>query len=185
MLGGIRCKRGNTDQNIRLTKNEIITQFYNDKDIAQAIGKMNPVELQEDLRSEMFLVLCEMDEARLVTMYENGYLKFFLVRTMLNMIKSDRSSFHAKFRRNFNELTNTIDKPDHTNEDNIELGLKLDKALVPLHWYEKKVLEEYADNGQNILALSRDTEIPYRSLTKTIKKVKTFLKYKIRNTIIE
>jgi hypothetical protein len=169
-----------------MTKNEIITQLYLDKDIAEAIGKMNPPDLQEDLKSEMFLVLCEMAEERLLSMHENGYLKFFLVRTMLNMIKSDRSGFHNKFRRSFNELTASIEYADSSDSHEVhELSQKLHSAMVPLHWYEKKVLEEYADNGKNIMSLSRDTDIPYRSLMKTIKKVKIYLKHKIRNTQID
>lgn len=169
-----------------MTKNEIITKLYIDKDIAEAIGKMNPVELQDDLRSEMFLVLCEMPEERLLNMHEQGFLKFYLVRTMLSMIKSDRSTFHNKYRKVYTEWTEANDRPDESNHvSSLELNEKLNKALEPLHWYEKKVLEEYAENGKNILALSRATDIPYRSLMKTIKKVKTFVKYKIRNTIID
>lgn len=56
-----------------VTKNDIIAQLYNDQDIANAIGKMNPVELQDDLRQEMFLVLCEMDGTRLIEMHKNGF----------------------------------------------------------------------------------------------------------------
>jgi len=82
-----------------LTKNDIIQSLYTDKDIDNAIKKMQPIELQDDLRQEMFMVLCEMDEAKFMNMHTNGFIKFYLVRTMLSMIKSDRSTFFNKFRR--------------------------------------------------------------------------------------
>ena len=80
-------------------RDEIITRLYNDADISDAIGKMRPVELQDDLRSEMFMVLCQMDASRLIDLHERKILKFYLVRTMLTMIKSDRSTFFKVYRK--------------------------------------------------------------------------------------
>ena len=61
-----------------MNKEQIITQMYLDKDISQAISKMQPVELQDDLRQEIFLVLCEMNDERLCGMWTSGYLKYFV-----------------------------------------------------------------------------------------------------------
>lgn len=163
------------------TRNEIIEQLYLDKDIAQGIAKMDPAYLQDDLRQEMFLVLCEMPEEKLMQMHLDGYLKFFLIRTMLNMMKSDRSTFYNKFRKVYTEVTSSCDvaeEPDHDFED---LSKKLRKSLDILHWYEKEIFRLYSENGKNILKLSRETKIPYRSLFKTVRKVRIYLKYKIRN----
>jgi hypothetical protein len=79
----------------------------------------------------------------------------------------------------FEEIDTAPVKSD--SEYNEELLHKLDNGLDILHWYEKEIFRLYAENGQNILSLSRETKIPYRSLVKTIKKVKTLLKYKIKN----
>lgn len=163
-----------------MNRNEIISKMYLDKDLNQAIGKMQPVELQDDLKQEIFLVLCEMTEERLLDMWDKGYLKYFLVRTMLNMAKSDRSTFYNQFRRTFTEYTEIHDTPDEFH-DPTEMDIKLDKSLKILHWYEKEIFRLYSENGQNILKLSRETKIPYRSLFKTIRKVKVLLKFKIRN----
>lgn len=160
-----------------VTKNDIIANLYNDKDIADAIGKMNPVELQDDLRQEMFLVLCEMDGTRLIEMHKNGFLKYYLVRTMLTMIKSDRSTFHSKFRRVFQEIGCSIeDKPVVMDQNNEVTHNNIDQVMKELHWYENGIFKLYAEN-RNISELSRQTQIPYRSLSKTIadtrKKIKT------------
>lgn len=162
-----------------MNRQAIITELYNSADINNAIGKMQPYELQDDLRQEVFMVLCEMDEARLFQMYSEGYLKYFIVRTILNMAKSDRSNFHKKFRQVYSEIPVTYEvTKEEYNEDVI---LRLEKGMEVLHWYEKELLMLYANNGKNLLAISRETKIPYRSLLKTIRKARMLLKYKIRN----
>jgi hypothetical protein len=154
--------------------------MYVDPDVEQAIQKMNPAELRDDLRQEVFMVLCEMDEERLMSMHQQGYLKFFLVRTMLNMIKSDRSTFYNKFRKPVVEWNERMDKHDEKEEDNTELIAKLNDRMSEIHWYAAKVFELYSQNGKNIMALSRETKIPYRSLFKTIRAVKNLMKQELR-----
>lgn len=162
-----------------MNRQAIITELYNSADINNAIGKMQPFELQDDLRQEVFMVLCEMEEARLFQMYSEGYLKYFIVRTILNMAKSDRSNFHKKFRQVYSEIPISYEvTKEEYNEDVI---LRLEKGMEVLHWYEKELLMLYANNGKNLLAISRETKIPYRSLLKTIRKARMLLKYKIRN----
>jgi hypothetical protein len=157
----------------------IIQEMYLSRDINDAIGKMNPNDLQDDLRQEVFLVLCEMDEAKLFEMYDGGYLKYFIVRTILNMAKSDRSNFYKRFRQVYAEIPVTYEiKKEEYDET---LMNKLEKGLEVLHWYEAELLKLYANNGKNLLAISRETKIPYRSLIKTIRKAKILMKYKIRN----
>lgn len=163
-----------------MNKETIITQMYLDKDISQAISKMQPVELQDDLRQEIFLVLCEMNDERLLGMWTSGYLKYFIVRTMLNMAKSDRSTFFNQFRKSFTEYCDNYEKADNGSEVDEEMDTKLKQSMGELHWYEKNVFELYAENGRNILKLSRDTKIPYRSLFKTVTKVKKKLSKAVR-----
>jgi hypothetical protein len=163
-----------------VTRLEILDRMYRDPDVEQAIQKMNPAELRDDLRQEVFMVLCEMDEERLMSMHQQGYLKFFLVRTMLNMIKSDRSTFYNKFRKPVVEWNERMDKHDEKEEDNTELIAKLNDRMSEIHWYAAKVFELYSQNGKNIMALSRETKIPYRSLFKTIRAVKNLMKQELR-----
>ena len=162
-----------------MNKNKIIEELYLSKDINDAIGKMNPADLQDELRQEVFLVLCEMDEARLFQMYNDGYLKYFVVRTILNMAKSDRSTFYKKFREQYQQIPETYDITKIEYDES--LNEKLEYSIQILHWYERELLRIYSEE-KNLLKISRDTKIPYRSILETIKKVKILLKYKIRNT---
>ena len=55
---------------------------------------------------------------------------------------------------------------------------KVNQALNEMHWYDKKVFELVQDTN-NISALSRETNIEYRSLYNTYQKVKRKIKDKL------
>ena len=156
-----------------MTRSQILEAMYADPDISAAIGKMDPPELRDDLRQEIFLVLAEMDEALLIQRHREGWLRYYIVRTMLNMIKSDRSTFYNRFRRGFEELGDIGERIPDDGQDGAEKSIE--GHLSGLHWYERKLIEIYSENGRNVAKISRETGIPYRSLFKTIKKTKRTL----------
>jgi hypothetical protein len=161
-----------------MTRAEILDKMYRDPDVADAIGKMEPAHLRDDLRQEIFTVLCELPEERLLGMHAQGWLKWFLVRTMLNMIKSDRSTFFNKFRRGMDEWNERMEVKDQGEDATEETIAKMQEKMGELHWYASKVMELYAD-GKNIMKLSRETHIPYRSLLKTVSKTRRKLRTEI------
>jgi hypothetical protein len=61
-----------------MNRNSIIEKLWNSQELKDAIAKMQPEDLQDDLRSEIFKVLCEMDEDKLVDMYNRNVLKVLL-----------------------------------------------------------------------------------------------------------
>jgi hypothetical protein len=165
-----------------MVKNKILTEYWDLKEVNDAFSKMQPEELQYDLKAEVFLVLCEMDEQKLIGMYERNELKFYIVRTMLNMIKSDRSSFYKNYRNHIEMDNNTISKEiNKLNVETTDIVDKLEKHLEGLHWYNKELLKLYAlDFKKNAKELSRKTGIPYMSIVRTLHKTKTEMKKNIR-----
>lgn len=165
-----------------MVKNKILAEFWESKEVNEAFAKMQPEELQYDLKAEVFLVLCEMDEEKLIGMYERNELKFYVVRTMLNMIKSDRSLFFKNYRNyvefGYNDHSKEIEKLNYEQTDIID---KLEKNLEDLHWYNKTILKLYAiDFKKNAKELSRKTGIPYMSIIRTISKTKSEIKQKLK-----
>jgi hypothetical protein len=159
-----------------MDKNKIIEQFWLNEEVNQAFAKMQPEELQYDLKVEVFLVLLEMDESKLFGLYERKEIRFYIVRTMLNMIKSDRSQFWKKYR-NYTEYTEN-EKPEEKQESVIDV---MESAIENLHWYQKEILNLYTfEFNKNAKELSRQTGIPYMSIIRTLKQTKTELKKHIR-----
>lgn len=159
-----------------MVKNEIIAKLWDSKEVNEAFSKMHPVELQYDLKAEVFLVLCEMNDEKLIGMYERNEIRFFLVRVMLNMIKSDRSTFWKQYR-NYTEY----DDKEQVEVVQANIIDKMEFSIEKLHWYQKEILRLYAlDFNKNAKELSRQTGIPYMSIIRTLKQTKTELKKNIR-----
>jgi hypothetical protein len=161
-----------------MVKNEILAQYWTSKEVNDAFDKMHPEELRYDLKAEVFLVLCEMEDNKLVGLFERNELKFYIVRIMLNMIKSDRSTFY----KNYRNYTEFVDQ-DYVSDDYDKSNMfeKLEANMNGLHWYNKEILKLYAiDFKKNAKELSRKTGIPYMSIIRTINKTKKQMKTNIR-----
>ena len=159
-----------------MDKNKIIEEFWLNDEVNQAFSKMQPEELQYDLKAEVFLVLLEMDNEKLIGLYDRKEIRFYIVRTMLNMIKSDRSQFWKKYR-NYIEYEG---KEQVEVEQNNIIDV-MENGIVKLHWYQKEILNLYTfEFNKNAKELSRKTGIPYMSIIRTLKQTKTELKKHIR-----
>lgn len=53
----------------------------------------------QDLSQIIYVALLEYDEARLVELFENGQIDFFLVRVIKNQYFSNNSPFHRQIRK--------------------------------------------------------------------------------------
>jgi DNA-directed RNA polymerase specialized sigma subunit len=159
-----------------MDKNKIIEQYWLNDEVNQAFAKMQPEDLQYDLKVEVFVVLLEMDDEKLFGLYKRGEIRFYIVRTMLNMIKSDRSQFWKKYR-NYTEYE---DNEQVEVEQNSIIDI-MEKGIEKLHWYQKEILNLYTfEFNKNAKELSRKTGIPYMSIIRTLKQTKNELKKHIR-----
>ena len=155
---------------------KILTEFYNSVEVNDAISKMHPVELQEDLKGELFLILAELPEEKLIGLYQAKQLRFYVVRVMLNLVRSTDKKFYGKYR-NFVEYEER-EIADESQSDPTEF---ITKYFEGLYWYEKELLRLYTfEFNRNARQLSRATGIPYMSIIRTLNKTKQDLKSKIR-----
>ena len=159
-----------------MDKNKIIEEYWLNEEVNQAFAKMQPEELQYDLKVEVFMVLLEMEKEKLFGLYERNEIIFYIVRTMLNIIKSDRSQFWKKYR-NYTEYEDN-DNADVEQNSVIDI---MEKGIENLHWYQKQILNLYTfEFNKNAKELSRKTGIPYMSIIRTLKQTKNELKKHIR-----
>lgn len=157
-----------------MDRNAIISELWSSDDLNEALKKMKPVEIQEDLKSELFLIICEIEESKLIDLYDKKQLKFYIVRIMLNLVQSSKNKFFKNYR-NFEEYNET-EKPDET-----EQPIEVMDYIENLYWYQKEILKLYTfDFNKNAKELSRQTGIPYMSLIRTLNQTKKELKKKIR-----
>ena len=86
------------------TKNQIIEELYRSKEFNDCIGKMEPEHLRDDLKAEVALILLETPDTKIAGLSEQGNLKFYAVRIILNLIQSKTSTFFKKYRSYFVEI---------------------------------------------------------------------------------
>jgi len=157
-------------------RSDILVEFWNSQEVNDAIGKMHPVELQDELKSELFLILAEIPEQKLIDLYEKKQLRFYVVRIMLNLVRSTDHKFYKKFR-NFVEYE-PIEKIE---TEQVDVTSYVREHYEDLYWYEKEILRLYTfEFDCNAKKLSQATGIPYISVIRTLNKTKKELKSKIR-----
>jgi len=158
-------------------RNEILIEFWQSEEVNKAFSKMHPIELQDDLKSEVFLILAELPDEKLITLYDKKELRFYVVRIMLNLVQNSNNQFYKKYR-NFVEYSANEVAENHQED----LTSKVQSSIQDLHWYKKELLRLYTEEFNcNAKALSRDTGIPYMSIIRTLNITKSELKSKIRN----
>ena len=155
----------------------------------KALSKMQPSQLRDDLKQEIFLILCNLSEEKFWNLYNNNALKFWFVRTMLNLIYQSRPSesfyrnFRAKFEciDDFNKLPDLLEDVQGESSNKEIIFEKLELAFDNLHWYEKGLMEVYIECKMNKKEVARQTKIPYMSIVNTIAIVKEKIKEDLNN----
>jgi len=83
------------------TKEQILTDLYlapNTNKIIDCVAKGH--RLTDELKSELYLILCEMSEDKIVKAFEGKYLNYLVVNILRKQFLSSTSPFFNKFRAN-------------------------------------------------------------------------------------
>ena len=107
--------------------NEVMTELYKSNFVRNVIQKIGREEQQhnlQDLEQDIYVTLLESGD-KIVTMYEDDTLPFFITRIILNNINSKTSQYFYTYKKfapdtekiiNFN-YENAEDKEKNTSED--------------------------------------------------------------------
>lgn len=118
------------------------------------------------------VVVCELPEEKVIKLHRDRVLEFYVVRVIINMIRSRVSPFAKKYRTHHIELTDR-EVAEESDLEGRELKEQLEDlalAEIPnLYWYDAKLISLYMDLG-SFRAIEQATRIPHVSCYKTIKK---------------
>lgn len=164
---------------------------------------MNPEHLREDLKQELFLVLCEKSDTFIEDLHKKNQLKFYATRIILNMIASNTSPFYKKFRGFVNEIKHEdaapvygINKhllydeftPQQKEVNYTNLVNAVNAAIEKLPHYDREIFKDYVAKGsagkmiKEMVALT-GSYIPKRSILATVKSVKNFIKEEVKKSV--
>lgn len=90
-----------------MNKQDIITIIHKEHWIEDIIKKYNLDEsLKDDFIQEMYLILLEYNENKIIELYSKNQLKYFLIRICVNNYKSTTSPWYKKYMKYNKELIN-------------------------------------------------------------------------------
>jgi hypothetical protein len=125
-------------------KEQAAIDLLSDEELHELAQKL--CNCPDDLIQEVVLLLLEMPDEKWQQINEGGYLRFYIVRTMMTMATSKRSSFSKLYDlHNHKKVDHEREDYDWDKEDDITL---LEILIEELHWYDKEVLKVMAGGGQ-------------------------------------
>lgn len=97
---------------------EIIEEIAKGKMVEAMVRNIAHKELNADLSDlcqMVYLILLEYDEEKIVDLWENNQMQFFIARIIINQYKSYKSPFHTTFRK-FRHMINEAISTECPNE---------------------------------------------------------------------
>ena len=152
-------------------KDKAVIDLIGDNELWELAQKICSVP--DDLIQEVALVLMELPEEKWQQINEGGYLRYYVVRTMLNMATSPRSSF-SKLYNLYNYEQIDYDREDYDEEKEADLQL-LETLMEELHWYDRKILEMWLEEG-SYRKVAAKVDIPFKSIGNSVKRALETLK---------
>ncbi|MFY8170842.1 MAG: hypothetical protein ACOVK2_06990 [Candidatus Fonsibacter sp.] len=101
-----------------LNKNDIISDLYKSPILNEIINKITSRhQLTDDLKAELFLILCEMKEDKIIKAHESNYLIYLCINILKKQYHSSTSPFHKKYRK---EKFDDLELIDDENDENLK-----------------------------------------------------------------
>lgn len=153
---------------------ELIIELSKDAKIKDACKKINYKD-HEDLYQELFIILCELPAEKLQKIKDDGYLHYWIVRTLLNMT-SPNGKFYKKYNiiNDDTEADKRIAEPSEETEiSELESERRKVESLLEQYekqgrdgfgWYKVTLLKMYAEVG-SCRKLSELTGISYKTIS--------------------
>jgi hypothetical protein len=171
-------RRGRDGSSALAFKMDILNELSKDAKIKEACKKIGYPN-HDDLYQELFIILCELHPDKLHEIYSNGYIHFWIVRTLINMT-SPNGKFYKKYKVIYDdtEAITKLTEPSEEVEQVYELETKRAEAEKLLSdyekrgqssggWYKVNLLRTYTELGsaRKVEAL---TGISYRTVCKDV-----------------
>jgi hypothetical protein len=166
------------------TKNQILTDLFKSRELADMLCKFDAGAGNEDLKSELFLVLCNQPEAKIIELSGNRQLMYFATGIVQKMI-FQKGKFFRTYRTITTEFNNNIEieEEEYNREKDVMLNRVEASLEADLHWVERAMVSLYLDKG-SMTKISEDVKMPFKQVQKIMKAARTKVKDAINGKAI-
>lgn len=171
-----------------MTVNAIIEQLYLSTELDDCICKTVRQDHREDFKQELILKIYDIPGKRLRDLWSRNELKYYVVRTIINLVKNKHKSYHKQYLDP--SVTYDTDKVDQLNkceeiecfEERMAFEERELKTLFEIDVMDERFNTPYykllvyllKDKG-SMRAVSRLTGIPVSSISEAVKKIRNHL----------
>jgi hypothetical protein len=167
--------------------NEYIQRIYESPKIIEFISRIEPADLQDDLRQEMAIVLLNYDCFKLAAMHHRGELIQFAMGILWKMGRLQKGEFYKIFRQsNRDKLREYMRQGAKDNSDELAKlanGILSEKLMQDANAaHEAIIFRKYAELG-TCKKVAEYFGIPKHHVDKVVNKCRQELKKAIKQKI--
>lgn len=154
-----------------MTKDSILTEIYQSKEVEVMIRSIKPDHLQQDIRQHCFLELFEKSEEFILDLHNRGKLKNYIIKILYNTSKWSCTNLHKQLGKE------TPTEIFNDSECEIYEEINIEPVLKSIYWYKAELIRLYAEHG-TYQKVSDLTGIPLKSVYMTIIEARKEIKQK-------
>lgn len=153
---------------------EILSNLFLSPELNTMLAKFNAGGGQEDLKSELFAVLCEKEENTIIDLWAKKQLMYFATGIVQRMIFQKGGRFQRRYRMQTLEYSEAIyNEPTDDSRIEKEKQLQAMEAAIDnnLHWVERAMIKLHQELG-SMERISKETKISMKQVERIYKKGK-------------
>ena len=172
------------NHSVAYTKNQILTDLFRSRELDEMLNKFDAGAGNDDLKSELFFVLCNQPEAKIIELSTNKQLMYYSTGIVQRMI-FQKGKFFRTYRNHTTEFNNNIEieEEEYNSDKDIMLNRVEQSLEVDLHWVERAMVSLYLDKG-SMTKISEDVRMPFKQVQKIMKAARTKINDAINGKMI-
>ena len=164
--------------------------MYMNPKVTELLSKIKPVELQDDLRQELAMVLLNYNCKKIIQLNREGNLLGFTLRILWNMGTKTKGEFFKKYKK-FNPIygtdyiSNIVEDVEYTDEDLSNYAInKLNHKLTinANEAHESIIFKKYVEL-KSCTKVAEYFSVPKKHIFLVVKKTKDELKKAINDNL--
>lgn len=98
--------------------NTILIELYKERIVKNIIRNMQVAEQDaDDLEQEIYTILLEYDSNKIIEMYKNKQLKYFIVGVIQRQYNSKTSPFYKKYKKYYTLVDENVVNNNEVNDE--------------------------------------------------------------------
>jgi len=182
-----------------MNKNKLLEYIFTDNEIHKAIKSIVDTMYHEDMKTHLIEQLIKIDEDKLLKLYNDKELIYFCIKIIKNQYESSTSTFYKIYRNkgqtklfrtyNFTTSENLLDETEEYIDSPTPKETLNKLKLLLLNQYEdfltnqyhKTLFELYYFKKLKLREIQDKTGIDYRTISRSIRKTKAWLKNELKD----